>query len=105
MPGPTRRRKWPKAFGPSVSACAPSRPSRGSSCTANDPLRAKIAEVNRLLPELGKVPGITLLDIGGQFLQSNGELPRNLMADFCHPTEQGYAIWAAALKPNVQTQP
>jgi lysophospholipase L1-like esterase len=73
--------------------------------TANDPLRAKITEVNRLLPELGKAPGITLLDIGGQFLQSNGDLPRSLMADFCHPTERGYAIWAAALKRQLQTGP
>jgi lysophospholipase L1-like esterase len=66
---------------------------------ASDPFRAKIAELNRLLPELGKTPGITFLDIGAEFLQPGGELPRSLMGDFCHPTEQGYAIWAGALKP------
>lgn len=64
-----------------------------------DPFRAKIGELNRLLPELGKTPGITFLDIGPKFLQPDGQLPRTLMSDFCHPTEQGYAIWAAALKP------
>lgn len=67
-----------------------------------DPFRAKIAELNRILAEFGEVPGITFLDIGGQFLLPNGEIPRNLMSDFCHPAEQGYALWAAALKPLLQ---
>jgi lysophospholipase L1-like esterase len=66
---------------------------------AEDPFRAKIAELNRLLPELGKTRGITFLDVGSRFLQPRGELPRSLMSDFCHPTEQGYTIWADALKP------
>lgn len=66
---------------------------------ANDHYRLKIAELNKLLPELAKTPGITFLDIGEKFVQRGGELPRSLMGDFCHPTEAGYAIWAAALKP------
>lgn len=66
---------------------------------ADDPFRAKIAELNRLLPEVCKAQGITFLDLGAQFLGPCGELPRDLMSDFCHPTEQGYAIWASALKP------
>jgi lysophospholipase L1-like esterase len=65
---------------------------------ASDPFRAKITELNRLLADLGKAPGITLLDVGAQFLQADGEIPRALMSDFCHPTERGYALWAAALK-------
>lgn len=69
------------------------------SAKANDPVRAKIAELNKLLAEFGNVPGITFLDVGPKFLGPNGELPRTLMPDFCHPSEQGYAIWAAALKP------
>jgi lysophospholipase L1-like esterase len=44
------------------------------------------------------VPGITFLDIGRQFLGPDGSIPRELMGDFLHPTEKGYAIWAAALK-------
>ncbi len=68
----------------------------------DDPFRAKIQELNKLLAEVGKAPGITFLDIGPRFLLPNGELPRNLMSDFCHPTEEGYAIWAAALKPLLQ---
>jgi len=66
------------------------------------PYRSKILALNKLLPEVAKAPGIQFLDIGQQFLLPNGELPRRLMSDFCHPTEEGYAIWAAALKPLLQ---
>jgi lysophospholipase L1-like esterase len=69
---------------------------------AEDPSRRKIAELNKQLQELGKMPGITFLDIGERFLRPGGELPRTLMGDFCHPTEEGYAIWADALKPLLQ---
>jgi lysophospholipase L1-like esterase len=71
---------------------------------ADDPFRAKIAELNRLLPEVCNAHGITFLDLGQRFLQPNGELPRGLFSDFCHPTEKGYAIWAAALLPLVQVE-
>lgn len=69
---------------------------------ADDPFRSKILELNKLLAEVGKTPGVTVLDIGQRFLLPNGELPRKLMSDFCHPTEEGYAIWASALKPLLQ---
>ena len=69
---------------------------------ANDPFRAKILELNKLLAEVGKTPGVTFLDIGPQFLSPDGELPRKFMGDYCHPSEEGYALWAAALKPLLQ---
>ncbi len=69
---------------------------------ADDPFRSKILELNRLLADFGKASGIAVLDIGQQFLLPTGELPRDLMDDFCHPTEKGYAIWASALKPLLQ---
>ena len=51
----------------------------------DDPFRSKILELNKLLAEVAKAPGVTFLDIGQQFLLPNGELPRKLMSDFCHP--------------------
>ena len=66
---------------------------------ADGPFRAKIAELNKLLPQVCKAPGIVFVDIGSRFLRPDGDLPRELMSDFCHPTEQGYSLWAAALKP------
>ena len=64
--------------------------------------RSKILALNKRLAEVAKAPGIQFLDIGKQFLLPDGELPRRLMSDFCHPTEEGYAIWASALKPLLQ---
>ena len=66
---------------------------------ADDPCRAKIAELNRRLAKLEEKPGIKFLDIGQKFLQPHGTIPKSLMPDFCHPSEQGYAIWAEALQP------
>lgn len=63
------------------------------------PRRLHIAEINKLLAELGRVPGITLLDIGPKMLQPDGALPPELMPDFCHPSEKGYHIWGEALAP------
>ncbi len=66
------------------------------------PRRAQIAEINRRLAELGKTPGITFLDIGPKMLSPDGTISREIMSDFCHPTEKGYQIWADALKPLLQ---
>jgi lysophospholipase L1-like esterase len=65
----------------------------------DDPYRAKITELNKLLPEVAKKHDAQFLDISSQFLNPNGTIPTTLMFDFCHPGEQGYAIWAKALKP------
>jgi lysophospholipase L1-like esterase len=38
------------------------------------------------------------LDIGAKFLDSNGELPKEVMPDKLHPTTQGYEIWYDAMQ-------
>jgi lysophospholipase L1-like esterase len=66
---------------------------------ANDPLRAPILEVNRLLAQrFGTDASVTLLDIGNRFLQPDGSLPAAMMPDGVHPSEAGYEIWAEALR-------
>jgi lysophospholipase L1-like esterase len=66
--------------------------------TASSPFRDSIATINQLLAKnLSGRKEATLLDIGSQFLNTDGTLPVNLMADGLHPTEQGYEIWARAL--------
>lgn len=65
----------------------------------DDPLRAPIQELNRLLPEVAKSHEAVFVDIGSQFLEADGTIPAARMFDFCHPSEQGYALWAAALRP------
>jgi acetyl esterase/lipase/lysophospholipase L1-like esterase len=63
------------------------------------PRRQHIAEINRLLSELGQLPGVTWLDIGPKMLQPDGAISPEIMRDFCHPTEKGYRIWGDALAP------
>jgi lysophospholipase L1-like esterase len=65
----------------------------------DNPFRAKIAQLNQLLPRVAKSHNAIFLDIGNQFLAPDGTIPAELMSDFCHPSERGYAIWAKALKP------
>ena len=69
----------------------------------DEPIHAKAQEVNALLAaRLAGKPRILHLSIGERFLGPDGEIPCELMADRCHPTEQGYAIWADAIEPVVR---
>jgi lysophospholipase L1-like esterase len=70
---------------------------------ADNPYRAKIAAINEALvsnPVL-KLPGVTHLDITKKFLNADDSISKDVMGDFLHPSEKGYAIWAEALKPFV----
>jgi lysophospholipase L1-like esterase len=62
------------------------------------PMRTTIAQVNQLVAQaLEGRDRITFLDIGKQFLEADGTLPKALMNDGTHPTEEGYQVWAKAL--------
>lgn len=61
--------------------------------------RKLIDATNRLLAAAPRDPQITWLDIGPKMLAADGTLEKAMMADFCHPSEQGYQIWADALRP------
>ena len=65
--------------------------------TPDNPYRAKIAQLNTLLAAFAKAHHLTFIDIGPKMLAADGSIPRQIMADFCHPAEKGYAIWADAL--------
>lgn len=66
---------------------------------ASDPKRPQVEALNKILKETyGTVPGITFLDLHDQFLQPDGAISRELMSDFLHPSDKGYAVWAKALK-------
>jgi len=61
--------------------------------------RAPINELNALLAKafFGKT-GIVFLDIGKQFLNTDGSLNPELMLDGIHPSEKGYELWGKALQ-------
>lgn len=68
---------------------------------AADPIRAKIADINKQIAGM-ESDRVTFLDIGAKFLAADGTLSREIMGDFLHPTAKGYQIWADAIQPVVE---
>lgn len=65
----------------------------------NDPLRLKVAEINKLISKFDDGVKTRYLDISKSLLQPDGTLSREVMKDRLHPTEHGYEIWYDAMKP------
>ncbi len=68
----------------------------------DSPQRAEVAEVNRELAKLNDGQHVFYLDIGGRFLDAEGNLPRDVMPDLLHPSLKGYEIWADAIRAPLQ---
>ncbi|HEX4086292.1 MAG TPA: GDSL-type esterase/lipase family protein [Chthoniobacteraceae bacterium] len=64
---------------------------------ATDPVRAKIAAINKNISAL-QSDRVTYLDIGAKFLQPDGKLTPEIMPDYLHPSAKGYVIWADAIQ-------
>lgn len=65
---------------------------------AKDPVRGKIQEINQLISRLHDGKRVHYLDIGDKFLDSNGNIPKDVMTDALHPSTKGYEIWAQAVQ-------
>ena len=64
-----------------------------------DPVRDKIAEVNRIIARLDDRQHVFYLDIGSKFLDEKGVfLPNAFRADNLHPQARGYEIWGEAVQ-------
>jgi lysophospholipase L1-like esterase len=63
--------------------------------------RGEVAVVNTVLAKLDDGKMVKFLDIGPNFLEADGTLPRSIMPDFLHPNEHGYQIWADAMNPTL----
>jgi lysophospholipase L1-like esterase len=70
----------------------------------DNPHRDEISKINEALVKGGirDLPWLTYLDITNEFLNADGTISREVMGDFLHPAEKGYAVWASALKPHVR---
>jgi len=69
---------------------------------ADNPFREKIGTINKGLADTySNKPGVVYLDITQKLLNADGSMSKEVMGDFLHPTEKGYAIWAEALKPQL----
>ena len=51
--------------------------------TANDPVRATIAEINTIIAKLHDGDRVNYLDIGSKFLDAGGSIPKDVMSDAC----------------------
>jgi lysophospholipase L1-like esterase len=64
-----------------------------------DPVRDKIAEVNRIISRLDDQRQVFYLDIGARFLDEKGYfLPEAFRPDNLHPAAKGYDIWGEAVR-------
>ena len=67
--------------------------------TPADPVRDKIAEVNKIISKLDDQRHVFYMDIGARFLDEKGYfLPDTFRPDNLHPQAKGYDIWGAAVK-------
>jgi lysophospholipase L1-like esterase len=67
--------------------------------TPGDPVRDKLAEVNRIISKLDDKQHVFYRDIGAKFLDEKGFfLPDAFRPDNLHPQAKGYDIWGAAVK-------
>ena len=67
-----------------------------------NPRRILINEINRLLELFAKSEKITFVDIGPKMLSPDGTISKEIMGDFCHPTEKGYQIWADGIRSLIE---
>jgi lysophospholipase L1-like esterase len=72
--------------------------------TPGDPVRDKIAEINKTISKLDDQRHVFYLDIGAKFLDDRGVfLPDSFRGDNLHPQAKGYDIWGAAVQPLLST--
>ena len=63
-----------------------------------DPRRILINEINDRLRTFANDQKITFVDIGPKLLDTDGFFLPGMTSDFCHPTEEGYQVWADAIR-------
>ena len=56
---------------------------------------------NALIEKMADGKRVVYKDIGKAFLDDKGVLKKDLMPDFLHPNEKGYAIWAETIEKDV----
>jgi lysophospholipase L1-like esterase len=67
--------------------------------TPGDPVRDKLAEVNKIISKLDDQRHVFYMDIGAKFLDEKGYfLADAFRADNLHPQAKGYDIWGTAVK-------
>ena len=69
--------------------------------TLDDPKRQAADKINETLPSFANNKQIHYLDITQAFLDSDGNLSKEIMPDYLHPYAKGYAIWGEKMTPTL----
>jgi lysophospholipase L1-like esterase len=69
--------------------------------TFDSPQRAQVALINTVIAKLADGNRVRFLDIGPNFLEADGTLPKSIMPDLLHPNAHGYQIWAESMEPTL----
>jgi lysophospholipase L1-like esterase len=67
-----------------------------------NPMRGDIAQINQALARLDDGAQVRFLRVGDRFVEPDGSIRAEIMPDFLHLSEQGYRMWAEALRPHLQ---
>lgn len=71
------------------------------SVAAKEKLNPKIGQINDIISKFADDKKVFYKDIGPKFLNAEGGLERKVMPDLLHLSEEGYRIWAAAIKDDI----
>jgi lysophospholipase L1-like esterase len=71
------------------------------SARAADAIRDKVIRINEIIAKLDDGKNVFYKDIGAKFLEKDGALDKKIMPDALHLSEEGYEIWAAAIKDDI----
>jgi beta-glucosidase len=69
--------------------------------TADEPLRQKQVEINKIAAKLADGKMVLFQDLSPKFLTADGVLSRQVFPDLVHLTPKAYEAWAEAIEPTV----
>ena len=70
--------------------------------TQDHPMRKINVEINEIISGLSERKNVWYIDLSEKFLDSDGNLPKEIMPDSLHPNQKGYKIWAATIEPTIK---
>lgn len=68
---------------------------------SNSPNRERVAKLNALIKPLGDEKTVFFRDYSAVMIERNGDISPKIMADFLHPTPEGYSRWADVMTPDI----
>lgn len=66
-----------------------------------NPGREKRMDINKLISKFAGA-SVEYMDIRGKFLEADGSISKEVMADFLHLASKGYDIWAEAISSSLK---